>query len=564
MDKSRFPLGKLLIEKGIITPEQLDVALKKQRETGGLLGAILLELGFVDEETVFLPAIAGQLGIDFIRLKDMEIPPEAIGKIPAKFASHYKIMPVKLENDTLTFATTQPLNTQIQDEVGLIVDTKLKAVLSSERDILEAIRRYYGVGAETIEQIMDTVGVAVRAPEEISNIEDIDSEASIGKFLNQILLEAYKDGATDIHIEPFEDQLQVRYRIDGVLYDAKVPANIKHFKDTINSRVKILSNLNIAEKRMPQDGRFKVRVGEIDLDLRVSFLPTPYGEGVVLRLLNTARLYDFNELGLTAQEQEILEGLIRRPHGILFLTGPTGSGKTTTLYACLSRLNTEDQKIITIEDPVEYQLKGITQVQINPQIGLTFARGLRSMLRHDPDMMMVGEVRDMETAEIAIQVALTGHLIFSTLHTNDAASGVTRLLDMGVEPYLITSTVEGFIAQRLVRILCPKCKQPVSLTPAMIQDFRAGLEMESAGAVIYESKGCEACHFTGFSGREAIYEFLVINDGIRRLIMERGTAAQIKEKAVGYGMKTLRQAGWEKVKKGGTTLQEVIRVTQQE
>lgn len=563
-NQSRFPLGKLLIEKGIITPEQLDAALKKQRETGGLLGAILLELGFVDEETVFLPAIAGQLGIDFIRLKDMEIPPEAIGKIPPKFASHYKIMPVKLENDTLTFATTQPLNTQIQDEVGLIVDTKLKAVLSSEKDILEAIRRYYGVGAETIEQIMDTVGVAARPREEISNIEDIDSEASIGKFLNQILLEAYKDGATDIHIEPFEDQLQVRYRIDGVLYDAKVPANIKHFKDSINSRIKILSNLNIAEKRMPQDGRFKVRVGEIDLDLRVSFLPTPYGEGVVLRLLNTARLYDFNELGLTAQEQDILEGLIRRPHGILFLTGPTGSGKTTTLYACLSRLNTEDQKIITIEDPVEYQLKGITQVQINPQIGLTFARGLRSMLRHDPDMMMVGEVRDMETAEIAIQVALTGHLIFSTLHTNDAASGVTRLLDMGVEPYLITSTVEGFIAQRLVRILCPKCKQALSLTPAMIKDFGAGLEREAADAVIYESKGCEACHFTGFSGREAIYEFLVINDGIRRLIMERGTAAQIKEKAVGYGMKTLRQAGWEKVKKGATTLQEVIRVTQQE
>ncbi len=563
-NQSRFPLGKLLIEKGIIAPEQLDAALQKQRETGGLLGAILLELGFVDEETVFLPAIAGQLGIDFIRLKDMEIPPEAIGKIPPKFASHYKIMPVKLENDTLTFATTQPLNTQIQDEVGLIVDTKLKAVLSSEKDILEAIRRYYGVGAETIEQIMDTVGVAARPKEEISNIEDIDSEASIGKFLNQILLEAYKDSATDIHIEPFEDQLQVRYRIDGVLYDAKVPANIKHFKDSINSRIKILSNLNIAEKRMPQDGRFKVRVGEIDLDLRVSFLPTPYGEGVVLRLLNTARLYDFNELGLTAREQEILEGLIRRPHGILFLTGPTGSGKTTTLYACLSRLNTEDQKIITIEDPVEYQLKGITQVQINPQIGLTFARGLRSMLRHDPDMMMVGEVRDMETAEIAIQAALTGHLIFSTLHTNDAASGVTRLLDMGVEPYLITSTVEGFIAQRLVRILCPKCKQAARLTPAMIKDFGAGLEREAAAAVIYESKGCEACHFTGFSGREAIYEFLVINDGIRRLIMERGTAAQIKEKAVGYGMKTLRQAGWEKVKQGGTTLQEVIRVTQQE
>ena len=563
-NKTRFPLGKLLIEKGIITPEQLGVALKRQQETGGLLGAILLESGFVDEETVFLPTIAGQLGIDFIRLKEMQIPPEVIGKIPAKFASHYKIMPVKFQDDTLTIATPQPSDVHVADEIGLIVNAKLDLVLASEKDILEAIRRYYGVGAETIEQMMGTSVVQpVAARQEVSNIEEIDSEASISKFLNQILFEAYKDRATDIHIEPFEDELQVRYRVDGVLYDARVPKNIKHFQDAIISRIKVLSNLNIAEKRVPQDGRFKVRVGDADIDLRVSFLPTPYGESVVLRILNSARLFGLEELGLAGHEREILQGLLKKPHGIIFLTGPTGSGKTTTLYSCLSQINTGKRKIITIEDPIEYQLKGITQIQIHPAVGLTFASGLRSMLRHDPDVMMVGEVRDMETAEIAIRVALTGHLIFSTLHTNDAASGVARLIDMGVESYLITSTVECFIAQRLVRVVCPKCRQSAKISEEMAREFSEEVKIDSS-MVIYESKGCEACGFTGYSGRQAIYEFLVCAEEIRQLIMERVAASQIKKKAVELGMRTLRQAGWEKVKSGLTTPQEVIRVTKEE
>lgn len=560
---SKFPLGKLLIEKGIITSQQLDIALKKQTETGGLLGAILLELGFVDEETVFLPILAGQLGIDFIRLADMAIPQDVIQKIPVKFASHYKIMPVKMEGDTLTVATNQPGDVRIFDEIGLIVNARLNLVLASEKDILEAIRRYYGLGAETIEQMMGTVNPQAYAQTEVANIEEIDSEASISKFLSQILLEAYKDRATDIHIEPFEDELQIRYRIDGVLYDARVPRNIKHFKDSIASRIKVLSNLNIAEKRIPQDGRFKVRVGETDLDLRVSFLPTPYGESVVLRILNAARLYSLEDLGFSSEEQAILEGLIKKPHGIIFITGPTGSGKTTTLYSCLSRINTGKRKIITIEDPIEYQLKGITQIQIHPAVGLTFATGLRSMLRHDPDVMMVGEVRDMETAEIAIQVALTGHLIFSTLHTNDAASGVTRLLDMGVEPYLITSTVECFIAQRLVRIVCPQCRQSVKISQEMMREFALEITIDPE-TTIYESKGCEACGFTGYSGRQAIYEFLICDEQIRQLVMERCAASRIKKKAVERGMKTLRQAGWEKVLKGLTSPQEVIRVTQEE
>jgi len=407
---------------------------------------------------------------------------------------------------------------------------------------------------------MDKVEPVSSIDDEVANIEGIDSEASISKFLNQILLEAYKDGATDIHIEPFVDELRVRYRIDGMMYDAKVPKNIRHFQDAICSRTKILSNLNIAEKRLPQDGRFKVRVGSIDLDLRVSFLPTPCGESIVLRILNTTKLFSLEELGLPDAERNILKQLTEKPHGIIFLTGPTGSGKTTTLYACLSRMNTYTHKIITIEDPIEYQLNGITQIQINPAIGLTFAKGLRSMLRHDPDIMMVGEVRDAETATTAIQVALTGHLIFSTLHTNDAASGVARLLDMGIESYLITSTIQCFIAQRLVRRVCDQCKKAVHLTEDMLGEFGGQIAVDKT--VIYEHAGCDACHGTGYKGRKAIYEFLVLNDDIQKLILHRATSGEIKEKAVASGMKTLRQAGWEKVKQGVTTLQEVIRVTQ--
>ena len=559
--KSQFPLGELLIEKGIISREQLNQALKKQKETGGRIGTILLEMGFVDEETVFLPIVAGQQNVVFVNLKDINIAIDAVNKIPAKFAIHYKVMPYEFKNNNLSIATSHPTDVHMLDEVGLVVNCQLNPVLASEKDIMEAIRKYYGVGAETIEQMMGTVSQTNVSAGEVTELDEIESEASISKFLNQILLEAYRDRATDIHIEPFEDALHIRYRIDGLLYDAKVPKNIKHFKDFINSRIKILANLNIAEKRVPQDGRFKVRVQGVDIDLRVSFIPTPYGESVVLRILNATSLYSFDQLGLSSDEREILEELIERPHGIVFLTGPTGSGKTTTLYACLTKINTEDTKIITIEDPIEYQLKGITQIQVNPKVGLTFAQGLRSMLRHDPDIMMVGEVRDIETAEIAIQSALTGHLMFSTLHTNDAAGGVARLLDMGVEPFLITSTVECFIAQRLIRLVCPKCKTTIKATAEILKDFG---ENPQSQVSLSEGQGCEDCKFTGYSGREGIYEFLLVNEAVRDLVMRHATAQEIKEKAMEQGMKTLRQAGWEKVKAGKTTVQEIIRVTQEE
>ena len=561
--KLKSPLGEILIQKKIITPEQLEIALREQKKTGELLGLTLLRLGFVSEEAAYLPILAEHFGVAYVPLKETVISPEAISKIPAKFAYHYKVMPVQFKNDTLTVAMTRPLDIHVLDDIGLVVKSKLRSVLSSEKDIMETVRKYYGIGAETIEQMMGAVDASPRNETVVEDIEEIGSEASIAKFINQILLEAYKDRATDVHIEPFEDELRIRYRIDGLLYDAKTPSNIKLFKDAINSRIKIMSNLNIAEKRLPQDGRLKVRVGDVDLDLRISFLPTPYGESAVIRILSSAKLYDMGELGLSSRDMGILDTLIQKPHGIVFVTGPTGSGKTTTLYSCLSRVNKLDRKIITIEDPIEYQLKGITQIQINPRIGLTFAAGLRSMLRHDPDIMMVGEVRDLETAEIAIQVALTGHLVFSTLHTNDAASAVTRLLDMGIEPYLVSSSVECFVAQRLVRLICRRCKQPLKMTSDMAREF--GVNADALGdVVIYHGKGCEACKFTGYHGRQGIYEFLVLNDEIRDMILGRATANQIRAKAMALGMRTLRQDGWEKVKEGRTTPGEVIRVTQEE
>lgn len=561
--KTKNLLGQLLIERKIITPQQLEIALKKQKETGELLGGTLIKCGFVDEESIMIPILAEQLGVDSVNLKNLDIGPDIIARISPKFASYYKIIPLEYSDNTLTIACAHPLDIETIDGVGAVVQSKIKTVLASEKDIAEAIRKYYGVGAETIDRMMDAAQVKKKTVKAAEEIEEIGSEASISKFTSQILSEAYRDRATDIHIEPYEKDLKIRYRIDGILYDTQLPPNIWHFKDAINSRIKIMSNLNIAEKRLPQDGRYKAKVDDLDLDLRVSFLPTQYGESVVIRILSSSKLYNLNQLGLTPKDSHVLDELIKKPHGIIFLTGPTGSGKTTTLYSCLASVNQADKKIITIEDPIEYQLKGITQIQVNPGIGLTFAAGLRSMLRHDPDIMMVGEVRDLETAQIAIQVALTGHLVFSTLHTNDAASGVTRLMDMGIEPYLIASSVECFIAQRLIRLICPKCKVPAKITPEVIKDF--GLTPEEAGQLkIYEGKGCEACKFTGYHGREGIYEFLLVNDEIRELITSRASAAQIGAKAVSLGMRTLLQDGFVKVKEGKTTPSEVMRVTKEE
>lgn len=564
--KKEVLLGQLLIDKNLITADQLNDALKEQRNSGGFLGNILVKLGYVSQDELF-PVLAEQLGVEYVKLKDRHISPSVIEKVPAKFASHYKLIPLDMKDEVLTIAVTNPLDIHTIDDIKLLLGYDTRPVLASEDDIVEAIRKYYGVGADTLEKMI--AGEGEKGPLEVDtprteDIEDMARDASIIKFVNQVFLQACKDRATDIHLEPYEDEMKVRYRIDGILYDTTIPPSIKHFQSAIISRIKIMANLNIAERRLPQDGRIRIKVAGDELDLRVSTLPTPFGESIDIRLLSTNIRYSLEGLGLIERDLELMEEMIKKPHGIIFVTGPTGSGKTTTLYACLNRINVKQKKIITIEDPIEYQIKGVTQIQVQPRIGLTFAQGLRSMLRHDPDIMMVGEVRDFETAEITIRVALTGHLVFSTLHTNDAAGGITRLLDMGIEPYLVASSVECFVAQRLVRLVCPACKKEIKPSKEVLQELGVEQITDISKVKFYEGEGCDDCKRTGYRGRTAIYETLVVDSDIRSFILNRKSADVIKEKAIERGMRTLRQNGWEKIKMGVTTLAEVVRVTEAE
>jgi len=566
MDVKSHPLfGQMLLERQIITAEQLSSALEEQKKTSLALGVTLIRMGVVSDEHVLLPVLAEKHNIGFVFLKNIPVSMDVLARVPPKVANHYKVFPVKYEDRVLHVALSgsNAWDVAVLDDLAMLTKARVCPLLATEKDILDAIHEYYGVGAETIEKMMTDNSPSAISKTVIEEIDEQGAEASISLFLNQVMYAAYKDHATDIHIEPFDEQLRIRYRIDGVLYDAKAPVNIRFFRDILISRIKILANLNIAEKRLPQDGRFKVNVNDQRLDLRVSFLPTPHGESAVIRILNSARLYSFDELGFTGEEREAIDKLLSKEHGTIFVTGPTGSGKTTTLYSCLVALNKDDTKIITVEDPVEYQLGGVIQVQVHADIGLQFSTVLRSMLRNDPDVLMVGEVRDMETAQIAIQAALTGHLVLSTLHTNDAASGITRLMDMGIEPYLIASAVECFIAQRLVRMVCVQCRKPVAVTALMIKDF--GLDPKAVSDVtVYESTGCSVCRMTGFQGRQAIGEFLLLDDSIRAMIIRRASAGEIKEQAIRKGMKTLRVNGWEKVVAGLTTPSEVIRVTHED
>ena len=554
------------MQKGLITNEQLEMALRQQKKTGQFLGSTLVKLGFIKELDV-IPVLAEQLNVEYVRLEDLRIDPGVIEKVPAKFACHYKLIPISFQTSLLTIAVTDPMDVHMTDDIKLLLNLEVKTVLAGENDILDAIKKYYGIGAETIEKIIDQSTQAQEMPilpSETEDIQNMADDASIIKFVNQILLEAFTERATDIHIEPFEKELKIRYRIDGILYDAAIPATIKYFQAPIVSRIKIMASLNIAERRLPQDGRIKIAVGDAELDIRVSILPTPYGESVDLRILSTGMLYSLPTLGLSKKDLLILEEMIKKPHGIIFVTGPTGSGKTTTLYACLMKIKDATKKIITIEDPIEYQMDGITQIQVLPKIGLNFAEGLRSSLRHDPDIMMVGEVRDTETAEIAIRVALTGHLVFSTLHTNDAAGAITRLLDMGIEPFLVSSSVKCIIAQRLVRTICDKCRASVRDKKTVLKSLAFASQLQGKVDLdkidLYEGKGCDSCKFTGYRGRTGIYEFLVITEPITDLILKRSSSDQIKRKALDLGMHTLMQDGLEKVLKGLTTISEVARV----
>jgi len=536
--RNRVLIGELLVREGLITPEQLEAALKEQHKSEGeSLCAVLARMG-VAPESKTLPLLARQLGIPHLSLKKQAIDPAVLKLIPARLAIRYQLLPIAQQGETLLVAMADPQNTKALDEVRMLTGCPVRPAVVSAQELSEAIRQHYGVGAETVEAMVATAELpsAVELTEAVADLDKIGGEASTIKFVNQLLLEAVRDRSTDIHLEPYEKQLMIRYRIDGILYDTPVPVGLKRFHPGIVSRIKVMSNLNVAEHRLPQDGRAKVKVGGRDLDLRISILPTPYGESVMIRLLSTNIFLGLEQLGLLSDHQAILEQLLVKPHGIIFVSGPTGSGKTTTLYACLSRINDRKRKIITIEDPVEYLMPGISQMQVHPKIDFTFATALRAILRHDPDVIMVGEVRDGETAETAIRTALTGHLVFSTLHTNDAAGCTTRLLDMGIEPYLAASSLECAIAQRLVRLICPSC----------------------------QGSRCQECRQTGYKGRTAIFEFLVLDDEIRALILKHASSGEIAKLARSKGMRTLREDGMEKVKQGLTTVDEVMRVTQME
>ena len=562
-------LGEILVEKRIISAKELELAVNEQQKTKKLLGEVLVNMGFVTERKL-LQVLAEQQGVSFLELKDLVIDEKVIKAVPAKFIWHYKIVPIGISDNVLTIATSNPFDVWPVDDLEAHLGLRVETVLAVSADIMEAARKYYGVGADTIERILSQQDISrVSEPDEkvekIQDLEKMSESASVIRLVNQILQQAISDRATDIHVEVFREEVSLRYRVDGILYETSIPETIKHLYPAIVSRIKVMSGLDIVERRLPQDGRAKIKIKETEYELRVSVMPTFSGENIVIRILPAIMLFDIARLGMSPKDLVDLEQLISRPHGIIFVTGPTGSGKTTTLYSCLSRLNTRERKIVTIEDPVEYELKGITQTQINPKINLTFSVVLRSMLRHDPDVMMVGEVRDYETADITIQTALTGHLVFSTLHTNDAASGVIRLVDIGVEPYLIASSVEVFIAQRLVRLICKECKESYQLPEEVYRQFSSGGAKAGeprAKQTVYRGRGCKACNNTGYLGRTGIYEILLVSEEIKKLITQKVSSDIIKNKAVELGMRTLKQDGWEKVLAGLTTPEEVLRVTQ--
>jgi len=558
-------LGEILLEKKLISLQALEHALLEQKKSGELLGRSLIRLGYISERQL-LEGLADHLQIPIVNLKQLSVDQQALKKVPVRFAWHYRCMPLRLSGKVVTLAMSDPLQVRPIDDLKVHYGLEADIVLSTEAEIQDAIHQYYGVGADTVGEILDaapgngaSAPPAQQAEDQTTDIERMAEDASVIRLVNQLLLEAYRARASDVHIEPFRDELQIRYRIDGVLYDVPVPDEIRRFHQAIISRVKIMSGLDIVEKRLPQDGRIKVTVGSEELELRVSIMPSLYGENVVLRLLPIKMLFEIDKLGILPQDLKTLEQLIAKPHGVIFVTGPTGSGKTTTLYACLSRLNTPDRKIITIENPIEYELKGLTQIPVAPKLGFSFMEGLRSMLRHDPDVMMVGEVRDQESADITIRMALTGHLVFTTLHTNDSAGSVTRLLDMGIEPYLVSSTVLAFIAQRLVRLICEQCK---TVDPEPITGLVG--KNEQLPKTVYKGKGCEACRHSGYRGRLAIYEILVIDNEIRRLIMQKAPAETLKQHMLTKGWKTMRQDGWHRVEQGLTTPEEVLRVTMED
>ncbi len=561
LDAVTESVGKWLVESGRLTKTQWDEAVNAfARGDGGKgLFETLLEMGYCTEDDV-TQGLSAVLMIPVINLRETTPDAEAVNLVPAELAFRHQVLPLRKENGYLVAAVPDPLNLEAENAIRFVTGMPLKPLLSRPSEIRTLLEQHYMSRVMT-EAEAEELEVIQEAEEDIGDPTRMAREALVIRLVNLIIRNAVREKASDIHIEPLERSLRVRYRVDGMLHDVTGPA--KRYHPALVSRIKIMANLDITERRKPQDGRIKARILGQEVDIRVSIIPTVHGESCALRLLYRSGMdLTLKDLGMERDDLEKVESLIRTPYGIILATGPTGSGKTTTLYACLRRIYSHEKKIITIEDPVEYHLEGVTQIQVNNAVGLTFAAGLRSIVRHDPDIIMVGEIRDYETAEIAIHSALTGHLVFSTLHTNDAPGAPTRLIDMGMEPFLVASALEGVVAQRLVRRICSHCKEPYEATEAQWQYLvDHGFVAETSEPVLWKGRGCEACRFTGYSGRTGIFEILLLTDELRELILSKASSQQIRDAAMQQGMRTLYQDGMLKVAKGITTIEEVERVT---
>ena len=564
MLKKTDPVERILLRHKKITEKALEEVKTNNLHTGSYLGKTLTDHGYIHTQ-ILLETLSTELRLPYIKKGQYPksgLPVEGL-TITETFLREKIIFPLQLKGDTLIVAVYDPFDLYTIEDLKVPLGKNIRVVLSSEQDILESIETYYGEedGSAMNRMVGDIQDDDLHGLDTLDDstehIRDMASEAPVIKLVNHIISQAIETRASDIHLEPFEEDLSLRYRIDGILHAMEPPP--KRLSSAITTRIKIMSKLDISERRLPQDGRIKLKILGKDIDMRVSTLPTLYGESVVMRILDRDNLVlDLSQMGFPEKELRLVEELIQKPYGKFLVTGPTGSGKTTTLYAGLSKINTPDKKIITIEDPVEYQMRGINQIHVKSQIGLNFADGLRSIVRQDPDVIMIGEIRDPETADISIQAALTGHLVFSTVHTNDAAGAITRLLDMGIENFLISSALLGVLAQRLVRVICPDCKEEATLTPTL--EAEMGL-LHKEKVKVYSGKGCKACSNTGFRGRCGIYELLVVDDSIRELILKKSTAQTICDQARKMGMRTLREDGWDKVVKGITTVEEILRVT---
>lgn len=552
-------ITQILLDKGLLAPEQIDEAVALQKAEGLRLDRAIVHLGFLTERQL-LEVMAEQLHLPLVNLAEITIDPQTLRALPPKIIYRKRLVPISQTDGTLNVATSDAFDLYAFDDLRLLTGLNIQPVLAPRDDIEKIIKTHYGLGGDTLDEMVgaDDLGVSDASGESSEDLLEMAQEASVIKLVNEIILEAVNERASDIHVEPYEHHMSIRYRIDGVLQEASVPPQMHRFQAAIISRIKILSNMNIAERRVPQDGRIKFSVGGRQIDVRVSVIPMLFGEGVVMRLLDKASvLFTLPELGMDEATFGLFKGLIDRPHGIILVTGPTGSGKTTTLYAALNAIVGPGLKVLTVEDPVEYNLHGVNQIPVNSQVGMTFEAGLRAILRHDPDVVMIGEIRDLETARAATQAALTGHLVFSTLHTNDSASAPMRLIDMGVEPYLVSSTLIGSMAQRLVRKICPKCRVEYKPDYAKLpRDFQ--LEPD---ATLWRGEGCPNCRNIGYRGRCGLYELMVMHEEIAAKVMESATSLEIVTTARRCGLRLLREDGWTKVRQGVTTPEEVLTCT---